>query len=70
MMYLLIKFYLKIRTVAPYNQQSLQAKHGTKSLSTILTKHVTKWGQIAEIFAFSYICIYVQHPKLSTLQPI
>ena len=37
MMYLLNKFNIKIRTVAPYNHQSLQAKHGIKSLSTILT---------------------------------
>ena len=35
MTYLLNKFNIKIRTVAPYNHQSLQAKHGIKSLSTI-----------------------------------
>ena len=28
MMYLVNKFDIKIRTVAPYNHQSLQAKHG------------------------------------------
>ena len=37
MTYLLNKFNIKIRTVAPYNHQSLQAGHGIKSLSTILT---------------------------------
>ena len=31
----------KIKTVAPYNYQSLQAEHGIKSLSAILTKHLT-----------------------------
>ena len=46
MMYLLNKFNIEIRTVAPYNCQSLQAKHGIKSLSTILTKHLTNLGQI------------------------
>ena len=46
MMYLLNKFNIKIRTVAPYNHQSLQAEHGIKSLSTILTKHLTNLGQL------------------------
>ena len=33
---------IKIKTVAPFNQKSLQAEHGIKSLSTILTKHLTE----------------------------
>ena len=41
MAYLLNKFNIKIKTVAPYNHQSLQTEHGIKSLSTILTKHLT-----------------------------
>ena len=32
--------------VAPYNHQSLQAEHGIKSLSNILTKHLTNLGQM------------------------
>ena len=32
--------------MAPYNHQSLQIGHGIKSLSTILTKHLTNLGQI------------------------
>ena len=44
--YLLNKFNIKIRTVAPYNHQSLQAEHCMKSLSTILTKHLTNLGQM------------------------
>ena len=40
MNYLFIKFNIKIKTVAPYNHQSLQAEHGIKSLSMILTKHL------------------------------
>ena len=42
MSYLFKKLGIKIKTVAPYNHQSLQAKHGIKSLSNILTKHLTK----------------------------
>ena len=46
MTYLLNKFNIKIRTVAPYNHQSLQVEHGIKSLSNILTKHLTNLGQM------------------------
>ena len=46
MTYLLARFNIKIRTVAPYNHQSLQAEHGIKSLSTIFTKHLTNLGQM------------------------
>ena len=46
MTYLLHKFNIKIRTIAPYNHQSLQVEHGVKSLSTILNKHLTKLGQM------------------------
>ena len=35
-----------IKTVAPYNHQSLQAEHGIKSLSMNLTKHLTNLGQM------------------------
>ena len=35
---------IKIKTVAPFNHQSLQAEHGIKSLSSILTKHLTEKG--------------------------
>ena len=41
MNYLFKRLGMKIKTVAPYNHQSLQAEHGIKSLSKILTKHVT-----------------------------
>ena len=42
MRYLLKRLGIRIKTVALYNHQSLQAKHGIKSLSNILTKHLTK----------------------------
>ena len=40
------KLDIKIKTVAPYNHQSLHVKHGIKSLSMILTKHLTNLGQM------------------------
>ena len=46
MTYLLNKFNMRIRRVAPYNHQSLQAECSIKSLSTMLTKHLTNLGQI------------------------
>ena len=42
MSYLFKRLGIKIKTVVPYNHQSLQAEHGIKSLSNILTKHLTK----------------------------
>ena len=42
MNYLFKRLGIKIKTVAQYNHQSLEAKHGIKSLSNILTKHLTK----------------------------
>ena len=46
MTYLLNKFNIKMKTVVPYNHQSLLAKHGIKLLSNILTKILTKLGQM------------------------
>ena len=45
MSYLFNKFNIKVKTVAPFNHQSLQAEHGIKSLSTILTKHLNNFRQ-------------------------
>ena len=57
--YLLSKLDVKIKTVAPYNHQSLQAEHGIKSLSTILMKHLTNLGQLLPKYlllaTFAYI---------------
>ena len=46
MNYLFKMFDIKIKALAPYNHQSLQAEHGIKSLFTILTKHLTDLGQM------------------------
>ena len=42
MNYLFKRLGIKLKTVAPYNHQSFHAEHGIKSLSNILTKHLTK----------------------------
>ena len=46
MNYLFEKLDIKIKTVAPCNHQLLQAEYVIKSLSTILTKHLTHLGQM------------------------
>ena len=46
MNHLFHKFDIKIKTVVPYNHQSLQAEYGIKSLSNILTKHLTNLGHM------------------------
>ena len=57
-MHLLDKFNIKIRTVAPYSHQSLQAEHGIILLSCILTKHLTnlcqKWPKYLSLATFVY----------------
>ena len=44
--YLSQKRNIKIMTIASYNHQSLQAEHGIKSLSRILTKHLSGQEQM------------------------
>ena len=46
MNYLFRELNIKIKNVAPYNHQSLQAEHGIKSLSRILMKHPAGQGQM------------------------
>ena len=46
MNFLFNKFDIKIKTFASYKNQSLQAEHGIKSLSMILTKHLTNLGEM------------------------
>ena len=40
------KLNIKIETIALYNHQSLQTEHGIKTLSQILTKHLSGQGQM------------------------
>ena len=44
--YLLGNLDIKIKNIARYNHQSLHAEHRIKCMSTILTKHLTNWGQM------------------------
>ena len=46
MNYLFRKIGINVKTMAPYNHQSLHAEYGIKSLSTILTKHLTELGEM------------------------
>ena len=55
--YLFKKFDIKIKIIALYNHLSLQAEHGIKSLSTILTKYLTGLGQMWPKY-ISNICIW------------
>ena len=63
MTYLLNKFGIKVMTVAPYNHQSLQAEHGIKSLSGILTKTSYKFGSgVAKVFITCNITFNTPNP--------
>ena len=58
MNYLFKKLDIKIKTVAPYNHQLLQAEHGIKSLSTILMKHLTSLSEMwPKYLPLSNICL-------------
>ena len=46
MNYLFQRLDIKIKTMAPFNHKSLQVEHGIKSLTHILTKHLTSLGQM------------------------
>ena len=46
MNYLFRKLNIKIMTIAPYNDQSLQAEQGIKTLSQIPMKHLSGQGQM------------------------
>ena len=46
MSYLFHRLNIKIKMIGPYNHQSLQVEHRIKSLTHILTKHLTGLGQM------------------------
>ena len=56
--YLFHRLDIKTKMIAPYNNQSLQAEHRIKSLTHILTKHLTGLGQMwtkyASLVTFAY----------------
>ena len=71
MTYLFIRLNTKIKTVTPYNHQSLQAEHGIKSLSTILTKHFTEerqmWPKFLPLATLAYNTF--NSPNLANYSP-
>ena len=71
MTYLLNKFAIKIKTVAPYNHQSLQAEHGIKLLSCIPTKHLTNLGQMwpKYLSLATFACNTFNTPNLGNYSP-
>ena len=62
---------IKIKTVGPYNHKSLQAEHGIKSLSAILTKHLTgqgqTWHKYLSLATFAYNTFH--SPNLGNYSP-
>ena len=58
MTHLFDRFNIKIKTVAPYNHQTLQAEHGIKSLTHIVTKHLTSLGQMCTKYLSSATFAY------------
>ena len=64
MTYLFHRLDIKIKTIAPYNHQSLQVEHGIKSLTQIFTKHFTNLGQMwtkyLSLATFAYNTLIVQ----------
>ena len=71
MNYLFQALGIKIKTVGPYNHKSLQAEHGIKSLSNILTKHLTgqgqTWHKFLSLATFAYNTFH--SPNLGNYSP-
>ena len=71
MSYLFKKLGINVKTVGPYNHKSLQAEHGIKSLSSILSKHLTDQGQMWHKFlslaTFAYNIFHT--PNLGNYYP-
>ena len=62
---------IKIKTVALFNHKSLQAEHGIKSLSTILTKHLTEQGQMEPKYLLLVTLVHntFNSPNLANYSP-
>ena len=69
--YLFKRLNIKVKAVAPFNHQSLQAEHGIKSLSSILTKHLREQGQLWPKFLPLAILAYntFNSPNLANYSP-
>ena len=61
MSYLFKTLKITIKTLSPYNHKLLQAEHGIKSLSNIMSKCLTDDGtNVAQFFCF-LSCFLIQH---------
>ena len=62
---------IKIKTVGPYNHKSLKAEHSIKSLTILLTKHLTGQGVTWHKFlSLAYIAYNTFHaPNLGNYSP-
>ena len=71
MSYLFQRLNIKIKTIAPYNHQSLQAEHRIKSLTHTLTKHLTGPGQMWTKYLFLATFAYntFNSPNLGNYSP-
>ena len=71
MSYLFKKLGISIKTVGPYNHKSLQAEHGIKSLSNILSKCLTgqgqTWHKFLSLTTFAYNIFHT--PNLGNYSP-
>ena len=71
MSYLFKKLGINIKTVGPYNHKSLQAEHGIKSLSSILSKCLTgqghTWHKFLSLVTFTYNIFHT--PNLGNYSP-
>ena len=65
------KLGISMKTVGPYNHKSLQAEHGIKSLSNILSKHLTgqgqTWYKFLSLATFAYNIFHT--PNLGNYSP-
>ena len=71
MMYLFHRLDIKIKTIVPYNHQSLQAEHGIKSLTCILAKHLTGLGHMWTKYLSLAMFVYntFNSPNLKNYSP-
>ena len=71
MSYLFKKLGIGIKMVGPYNHKSLWAEHGIKSMSNILSKHLTgqgqTWHKFLSLATFAYNIFYT--PNLGNYSP-
>ena len=71
MTYLFQRLDIKIKTIAPFNHQSLQVEHGIKSLTHILTKHYPglghMWTKYLSLATFANITF--NSPNLGNYSP-